>query len=161
MTTKVSSSIVDTANITSVGTLTSLSVTGNIISGNANLGNLAIANFFSGSGNLLSNIQVANVTGLGNIATINKDGNASNILYGNGVFASAPVTYSDSNVATYLPTYTGNLSPGNLAVSGTANLGNISNVKITGGASTQVLTTDGTGNVSFTHNVHPFIFLGI
>ena len=50
-------------NITSVGTLTSLSVTGNISSGNANLGNLVIANFFSGSGNLLSNIQGSNVTG--------------------------------------------------------------------------------------------------
>ncbi len=50
-------------NITSVGTLTSLSVTGNISSGNANLGNLATANFFSGSGNLLSNIQGNNVTG--------------------------------------------------------------------------------------------------
>ena len=50
-------------NITSVGTLTSLAVTGNISSGNANLGNLAIANFFSGSGNNLSNIQGSNVTG--------------------------------------------------------------------------------------------------
>jgi hypothetical protein len=50
-------------NITSVGTLTSLSVTGNISSENANLGNLATANFFSGSGNLLSNIQGSNITG--------------------------------------------------------------------------------------------------
>ena len=50
-------------NITSVGTLTSLTVTGNISGGNANLGNLAIANFFSGSGNNLSNIQGANVSG--------------------------------------------------------------------------------------------------
>ena len=51
------------SNITSVGTLTSLSVTGNISTGNANLGNLATANFFSGSGNNLSNIQGSNVTG--------------------------------------------------------------------------------------------------
>ena len=50
-------------NITSVGTLVSLDVTGNITSGNANLGNLAIANFFSGDGGLLSNINAANVTG--------------------------------------------------------------------------------------------------
>ena len=50
-------------NITSVGTLTALTVTGNITSGNAALGNLATANFFSGSGNLLSNIQGSNVTG--------------------------------------------------------------------------------------------------
>ena len=50
-------------NITSVGTLTSLTVTGNISSGNANLGNLATASYFSGSGNNLSNIQGANVSG--------------------------------------------------------------------------------------------------
>jgi hypothetical protein len=34
-------------NITSVGTLTSLAVTGNLSSGNANLGNAATANFFT------------------------------------------------------------------------------------------------------------------
>lgn len=34
-------------------------------------------------------IPVANVSGLGNIATVNKDGNTSNILYGNGAFASS------------------------------------------------------------------------
>lgn len=50
-------------NITSVGTLTSLAVSGNISSGNANLGNLATANFFSGSGQFLSAIQAANVAG--------------------------------------------------------------------------------------------------
>jgi hypothetical protein len=183
-------------NITSVGTLTSVTISGNLTSGNANLGNLASANYFSGSGNLLSNIvggnvtgqvsyaavansvaganvsgavtyaatanavsganvmgevsyaavansvAVANVSGIGNIATINKDGNASNILYGNGVFASAPVTYGDSNVATYLPTYTGNLSPGNISIS-------VANLFITGGTANYVLKTDGSGNLSW------------
>lgn len=43
-------------NITSVGTLTSLSVIGNVTCGNANLGNLAVANFFSGDGGFLSNV---------------------------------------------------------------------------------------------------------
>lgn len=127
-------------NITSVGTLTSANVTGNLSAGNANLGNLVIANFFSGDGGLLSNITssygdsnvasylpnytgnisgnnsnftsnvsanivdanyvygdgsnisnlaVANVTGLGNVATINIDGNAGNVLLGNGVFGQA------------------------------------------------------------------------
>jgi hypothetical protein len=103
------------------GNLNSL---GNFTSLNANLGNLAIANFFSGSGNLLSNIQgsnvsgevananyssysniaatansvaVANVVGIGNIATINLDGNASNVLFGNGVFA--PTAGGGSNIS--------------------------------------------------------------
>jgi len=55
-----------------------------------------------------NSVAVANVTGIGNIATINKDGNASNILYGNGVFASAPVTYGNSNVSTFLASYGSN-----------------------------------------------------
>lgn len=38
---------------------------------------------------------------------------------------------------------------GNLAVTGVSNLGNVGNVKITGGSSSQVLTTDGTGNLSW------------
>jgi hypothetical protein len=50
-------------NITSVGTLTSLSVNATLTSGNANLGNLATANFFSGNANALFNIQGANVVG--------------------------------------------------------------------------------------------------
>ena len=109
-------------NITSVGNLTSLIVTGNITSGNANLGNLVVANYFSGDGSLLTNINgsnisnvananyanysnianiansvnVANVVGIGNIATTNYDGNAGNVLYGNGGFFALP---SISNVA--------------------------------------------------------------
>jgi len=50
-------------NITSVGTLVSLDVAGNITAGNANLGNLVTANFFSGDGSLLSNISGANIVG--------------------------------------------------------------------------------------------------
>jgi hypothetical protein len=51
-------------NITSVGTLTSLAVTGN-----ATVGNISATN-------------------LGNISSINLTGNSSNVLYGNGVFAA-------------------------------------------------------------------------
>jgi cytoskeletal protein CcmA (bactofilin family) len=68
-------------NITSVGTLTSLDVTGNIASGNANLGNLATANFFSGNGNALFSIQGANVTG-----TV---ANANNSAYLGGTVAAS------------------------------------------------------------------------
>ena len=63
-------------NITSVGTLTSLVVTGNIRAGNANLGNIATANFYYGDGGFLTNVAA------------------------NG-------SYSNSNVANYLPTFTG------------------------------------------------------
>jgi len=127
---------------------------GNSFSGNANLtfnkttGTLT-AGYIVGNGSGLSNLAVANITGIGNIATINKDGNASNILYGNGVFAGAPIPYANSNVTSYLPTYTGNLSPGNITVSGKTVLSNVGNITINGGLSNQLLQTDGLGNLSW------------
>ena len=48
-----------------------------------------IAVDLQGDGGNISNIQVANITGLGNIATINLDNSSSNVLYGNGMFAPA------------------------------------------------------------------------
>jgi hypothetical protein len=123
-------------NITSVGTLTSLSV-----SGNTNGGNLVTANFFSGDGGFLTNVT------------------ASGSTYGN------------SNVAAYLPTYTGNVGAGNVNVTGTvyangisstglaslttlnvsatANLGAVSNIKIAGGSNGYFLRTDGAGNLNW------------
>jgi hypothetical protein len=59
----------------------------------------------SGTNYKITASQIKTYMGLGNIATINKDGNVSNVLYGNGVFASAPITYGDTNVGTYLSTY--------------------------------------------------------
>jgi hypothetical protein len=103
-------------NITSVGTLASLSVTGNITAGNINGGNAIVANYFVGDGSLL--------TGL-------------------------PASYSNTNVAAYLPTYTGNFSPSNLVVSTSANLGAVGNVIITGGTANYVLSTDGAGTLSW------------
>ena len=72
-------------------------------------------------------VALANVSGAGNIASINLNGNSSQILYGNGVFASAPVSYGNSNVATFLASYgsntittTGNVSVGNIIGNGQA-----------------------------------------
>ena len=113
-------------NITSVGTLASLSVAGNISSGNANLGNLATANFFSGSGNNLSNIQGGNVSG----------------QVGNALVAGTVYTNAQPNI-----TSVGTLA--NLTVGGTSNLGPVGNVTITGGSSGQVLSTNGSGGLSF------------
>ena len=44
----------------------------------------------------------------------------------------------------------GNISGTNLSVTGVSNLGAVGNVKITGGSANYVVTTDGTGNLSFT-----------
>jgi hypothetical protein len=97
-------------NITSVGTLTSLSVTGNITSGNANLGNLVIANFFSGDGSLLSNINGANITG--NVANANYAAFAGNVVNN----AQPNITSVGTLISLDV---TGNITSGN------ANLGNL------------------------------------
>lgn len=56
-------------NITSVGNLSSLSVTGNITAGNANLGNTVTANYFIGDGGNISNINVSTLAnGTSNIS---------------------------------------------------------------------------------------------
>ena len=62
-------------NITSVGTLGSVTVTANIRSGNASLGNLATANFFTGNGSQLSALT------FGNISTFNTAGLTTDELY--------------------------------------------------------------------------------
>jgi len=109
-------------NITQVGTLSELVVSGNVQSANANLGNLAEANFFSGDGGLLSNLQLGSVSGIGNISSINLDGNASNVLHGDGTWSPDVTTYSNSNVVNLLAAFgsntvetTGNITGGKLS----------------------------------------------
>ena len=53
--------------------------------------------------------------------------------------------YGNSNVAAFLPTYTGDLGAGSLTVAGTTNLGDLSNIYIGGGTNGQVLSTNGSG----------------
>lgn len=59
--------------------------------GNSNVANYlpTYTGILSGNGSNISNVPVANINGLGNVALINRDGNSSNVLYGNGAFASA------------------------------------------------------------------------
>ena len=94
------------SNITSLGTLTSLSVSGNIITGNiyANAGIMG-AQYLKGDGSNLTNIQVANVSG-----TIANANYAS--------YAGIVVNSSQSNI-----TVVGSLA--SLSVVGNANVGNI------------------------------------
>ena len=163
-------------NVTSVGTLTSLTVTANTTSGNLHtagiitasrlVSNVAIgtapltvtsttqvANLNVATAGLATyattanSVAVANVSGIGNIATINKDGNASNILYGNGVFASAPspgVSYGNSNVATFLASYGSNT----ISTTGNITAGNIITTVLTTGANSTAGTI--TGNWTLT-----------
>lgn len=70
---------------------------------------LLTAVHIAGEGGNISNVQVANVTGLGNIATINLTGSTTNVLYGNGVFSALPAL--DANFANYAGNVTTSAQP--------------------------------------------------
>lgn len=123
--------VINTLN-SATGDLINLKVNGTtrfqVSSIGAIAGNTFTGNYFIGSGNNLSNIQVANVTGLGNIATINLTGSTSNVLYGNGIFAELPTT-ANANFANYA---------GNVTVAAQANitsLGTLTSLTVSGSAS--------------------------
>jgi len=106
-------------NITSVGTLSSLTVTSNISGGNI---------LTTGSGGEI--VGTGNITG-GNLFSV---GNVSGTyILGNGAFLTGlPEAYGNANVANYLPTYSGNLNsvsaiPG-AVVTGSVSLANIANI---------------------------------
>jgi plastocyanin len=124
-------------NITSVGTLTSLAVTGNITSGNANLGNAVTANYFIGDGSMLTGI-----TGGGGGGGGTPGGANTYIQFNDGsVFAgNAGLTFNKTNTV---------LTANNLVVTATTNLGAVSNITVTGGVGGQVLGTNGSNILSW------------
>lgn len=61
-------------NITSVGTLTSLSVTGNVSAGNVDGGNLVSANYVSGT---LTTAAQPNITSVGSLTSLDVNGNVT------------------------------------------------------------------------------------
>ena len=125
-------------NITSVGTLTSLSVSGNVTA----------SNFIGALANGTSNVAIPTVNGNVNISSA---GNANVVV----------VTGTGVNVAGTLNA-TGNANVGNLGAtsivatgtvdfSTTSNvaLGAVANISITGGSAGYLLSTDGTGELSW------------
>jgi len=73
-----------------------------------------------GSGLSIDGAGVLSTT-VGNIATTNYDGNAANVLHGDGTWSADVTDYGNSNVANYLPTYTGNMSGDYLTLTHDAN----------------------------------------
>ena len=98
--------------------------TANAVAGANVTGTVNLANYATTA----NSVALANVSGIGNIANINLNGNGAQVLAGNGSWVVAGGTYSNSNVANYLPTYTGNLGNVNnitantLVVTGNANV---------------------------------------
>ncbi len=114
-------------NITSVGTLTSLAVTGNITSGNANLGNNVSANFFTGNGIYLTGITTAGISnGNSNVSIPSSNGNVNISAVGNANVLV--ITGTGANITGTLDV-TGNITAGNISISAGSGAGG----SITGG----------------------------
>jgi hypothetical protein len=136
-------------NITSVGTLTTLTVSGNITSGNANLGNVATANYFVGNGYGLTSINVSNI--VGTIANANYAAYAGNVVNsltinnsGSGAASGAtfnggsPVTISYNTVGAPKADGTGASGTWGISITGNANVANTANAVAGANVSGQV-----------------------
>lgn len=155
-------------NITSLGTLSNLSVTGTVIAGQfqgngigltyipaANLvGSVPLADYVTqGDQSNITNVgSLLGLTVLGNIAasgnTTAGNVNVSGALTGSNLIISANANISGNLRVLGSGTLrvTGNA---NLAGSPNINLGTLSNIHIDGGVNGYVLTTDGTGNLTW------------
>lgn len=140
-------------NITSVGTLTSLSVTGNINAGNATLGNTVTANYFVGN-------VTGNITG-----NINLPGSNTHVLFNNdGVLgATSGFTFNTVSNAVAIAgnVSAGNASLGNLVIAnffqGSGNrLSNINGANVSQVANANYATFAGTVSVANTANIANF-----
>lgn len=125
-------------NITSVGTLTGLNVNGDVTAKNF----VANTGMFSGNGFGLYNIPVANIVGtfptVGNATNASQADVANTVRLGSQPNITSVGTLSSLSVS------------GGASFNGTVNLGSVNNVRISGGGSGQVLTTNGSGGLSWT-----------
>ena len=139
-------------NITSVGTLTSLTVSGNIVAGNL-MGIFANGNSnisipsINGNINLSSagNANILVITGTG--ANVTGNLGLSGNLTGANVISANTITGTLTTASQPNITSTGTLT--SLTVSGTTNLGAVGNIIITGGSTGYYLQTNGSGNLSW------------
>lgn len=147
-------------NITSVGTLSSVTVSGLIT---ATAGGIKVGNIQDTSGT--NTIQVSSGTtgiiGNLNVGTGGSGNVTATYFIGNGSqLTGLPATYSNVDVAAYLPTYTGNVSADYFVGNGSALTGQVSNSLVAGTVYTNAqpnITSVGTlsgltstGNVNLT-----------
>jgi hypothetical protein len=130
-----------------------------IASGNSNVIVNSNANVTISSAGTANVLTISN-TGAYVAGVVSATGNVTgNYILGNGSqLTGLPESYGNSNVAAYLPTYTGNLSPGNLTTGGLISAtGNISGgnlrtaglISATGGVTGNTLLA---GGISLTGN---------
>jgi hypothetical protein len=166
----------DTAWTNSLTSFANISLTGNISSGNANLGNLVVANYFSGDGSLLTGITAgsastattvtgaaqSNITSVGTLTSLTVGPNSSIILSGTSGYLKANSIQGTDGTAAIYPYYgsvsgsVGIITDLTVGTSGTGNIsvaGNItgtsSDLLITAATNSNIaLLASGTGRVS-------------
>jgi hypothetical protein len=145
-------------NVTTVGTLGSLAVTGNITSGNANLGNAVTANFFIGDGssvtNVAANTSLALANGTSNVRIPTASGNINLSSAGNANIVI--VTGTGANV-TGIFGVSGNANVGNLGTAGKVIASVLESNVATGTAPLTVVSTTRVSNLNVAYaNVSDF-----
>ena len=137
------------SNITSLGTLTGLTSNGIINftnASNVSLGAVGNIKITGGTAN-----YVLSTDGAGNLSWVAQSGGGGSGTPGG---SNTQIQFNDANTfagsasLTFDKT-TNTLTTNNFIVSTTANLGDVANVTITGGADNYYLKTDGTGNLSW------------
>ena len=131
--------------------------------GNGNLswitssgGGTANANYanFAGTAYNVSGANVSGSVALANLATLSGTASVANVALSvaganvTGTVSAAQTASTVTNPVQSAITSVGSLT--SLNVIGTSNLGTVGNITINGGSNGQVLTTDGTGNLSWT-----------
>jgi hypothetical protein len=127
-------------------TTTTLTANNLVATSRANLGAVANVTITGGSNNFVLATDGSGVLRWANLAS-----NIGNIKAGG---ANTQVQYNDDGILGGNPAFTFDeantvVGANNLTVSSITRLGNVGNVKITGGSNNYVLTTDGTGNLSW------------
>jgi len=139
-------------NITSLGTLVSLAVTGNITAGNINAGNLLTANYLSGV--LVTSAQ-PNITSVGTLTSLNVSGNLTSGNANLGNLASANYFAGDGSLLTNVSGVTANsIASGNSNITILPNSNIV--MSVAGVDSVVVVTSNGmfvTGNANLTGNL--------
>ena len=161
-----------TLDTTSNVTFANANVTGNLTSGNANLGNLAVANYYSGNGSLLTALTGANVSGqvsnaliagtvytnaqpnitsVGTLTGLTVDGNSTinNVSLTGNIIPSVTNTYALGNATHYFKDAF--IGPGSLYVNGKKVLEEVSGtINFTTDINQNLkITTSGAGDILF------------
>ena len=130
-----------------------VTMSGNLTSANANLGNTASANYFIGSGNNLSNIQGANVTGAVAYATTANAVAGANVT-GAVTYATTANAVAGANVTGTVANATYAVSSGSSTTAATVTTNAQPNITSVGTLSSLIVTnTTSTGVLSATGNV--------